>query len=214
MKQLQKVDKSIEEFQSVLKNDGDDLDSRWSEILEEPHSKVAFIGDALFVLQHFAGINAVLYFSSLTFKDAGISNGALASLYVRLTNFACALCALYFVDRQWRKRLIIGSYLGMCLIGHGRSCPYLEVKFSKDKPDELIKAFLLLISKGKLSTFSTTIASSGRLLAKNMQASECVSGYIKLLNNVVTLPSDFMLPDSISQLPGEWEWDFVLWRNR
>ncbi|KAI3526588.1 hypothetical protein L1887_05845 [Cichorium endivia] len=82
------VDKSIEEFQSVLKNDGHDLDSRWSEILEEPHSKVAFIGDALFVLQHFLGINAVLYFSSLTFKDAGISNGALASLYVRLTNFS------------------------------------------------------------------------------------------------------------------------------
>ncbi|KAI3789469.1 hypothetical protein L2E82_02266 [Cichorium intybus] len=109
------VDKSIEEFQSVLKNDGDDLDSRWSELLEEPHSKVAFIGGALFVLQQFAGINAVLYFSSLTFKDAGISNGALASLYVGLTNFAGALCALYFVDRQGRKRLIIGSYLGMAI---------------------------------------------------------------------------------------------------
>ncbi|KAI3778351.1 hypothetical protein L2E82_07590 [Cichorium intybus] len=79
--------------------------------------------------------------------------------------------------------------------------------FSKDKPDELMKAFLLLISKGKLSNFATTIASSGRLLAKNMQASECVSGYIKLLNNVLTLPSESMLPDSISQLPGEWEWD-------
>lgn len=79
--------------------------------------------------------------------------------------------------------------------------------FSKDKPDELMKAFLLLISKGKLSNFATTIASSGRLLAKNMQASECVSGYIKLLNNVLTLPSESMLPDSISQLPEEWEWD-------
>ncbi|KAI3790401.1 hypothetical protein L2E82_03406 [Cichorium intybus] len=44
-----------------------------------------------------------------------------------------------------------------------------------------------------------------RLLAKNMQASECVSGYIKLLNNVVTLPSDSMLPDSISHLLGEWD---------
>lgn len=33
------VDKSIEEFQSVLKNDGGDLDSRWSELLVEPHSR-------------------------------------------------------------------------------------------------------------------------------------------------------------------------------
>lgn len=70
-----------------------------------------------------------------------------------------------------------------------------------------MKAFLLLISKGKLSNFATTIASSGRLLAKNMHASECVSGYIKLLNNVLTLPSDSMFPHSISQLPREWEWD-------
>ncbi|KAL7589264.1 hypothetical protein Lser_V15G36450 [Lactuca serriola] len=79
--------------------------------------------------------------------------------------------------------------------------------FSKDKPDELMKAFLLLTSKGKLSNFATTIASSGRLLAKNMHASECVSGYIKLLNNVLTLPSDSMFPHYISQLPREWEWD-------
>lgn len=49
---------------------------------------VATIGGALFVLQQLAGINGVLYFSSLTFKDVGISSSALASLYVGLTNFA------------------------------------------------------------------------------------------------------------------------------
>ncbi|GJT65180.1 probable plastidic glucose transporter 1 isoform X1 [Tanacetum coccineum] len=109
------VEKSIEEFQSVLKNDGGDLDSRWSELLDEPHSRVALIGGTLFVLQQFAGINAVLYFSSLTFKDAGITNGALASLYVGLTNLAGALGALYLVDRQGRQKLIIGSYVGMAI---------------------------------------------------------------------------------------------------
>ncbi|XP_024979286.1 probable plastidic glucose transporter 1 isoform X1 [Cynara cardunculus var. scolymus] len=109
------VERSIEEFQSVLNNDGGDLDSRWSELLEEPHSRVAFIGGTLFVLQQFAGINAVLYFSSLTFKDAGITNGALASLYVGITNFAGALCALYLIDTQGRQKLITGSYLGMAM---------------------------------------------------------------------------------------------------
>ncbi|GAB4860706.1 hypothetical protein Ancab_035869 [Ancistrocladus abbreviatus] len=49
---------------------------------------VAFIGGALFLLQQFAGINGVLYFSSLTFQDVGITSAALASLYVGLTNFA------------------------------------------------------------------------------------------------------------------------------
>ncbi|MED6208630.1 hypothetical protein PIB30_047099 [Stylosanthes scabra] len=110
-----KVENAIEEFQSVSTSDGSDLDSRWSEILEEPHSRVAFIGGTLFVLQQFAGINGVLYFSSLTFQDVGIQNSALASLLVGLTNFAGALCALYLIDREGRQKLLIGSYLGMAI---------------------------------------------------------------------------------------------------
>jgi hypothetical protein len=48
---------------------------------------VALIGGSLFFLQQFAGINGVLYFSSLTFRDVGITSGILASLYVGITNF-------------------------------------------------------------------------------------------------------------------------------
>ncbi|GKV12492.1 hypothetical protein SLEP1_g23627 [Rubroshorea leprosula] len=33
------VDKAIEEFKSVIKTDGSDLDSRWLELIEEPHSR-------------------------------------------------------------------------------------------------------------------------------------------------------------------------------
>ncbi|KAK9284296.1 hypothetical protein L1049_023467 [Liquidambar formosana] len=109
------VDKAIKEFQSVSRNDGSDLDSRWLELLEEPHSRVAFIGGTLFLLEQFSGINGVLYFSSLTFQDVGITTGALASLYVGLTNFAGALCASYLIDKQGRQRLLIGSYLGMAV---------------------------------------------------------------------------------------------------
>lgn len=31
------VDKAIEEFQSVIKSDGSEVDSKWLELLEEPH---------------------------------------------------------------------------------------------------------------------------------------------------------------------------------
>ncbi|KAL3835075.1 hypothetical protein ACJIZ3_009811 [Penstemon smallii] len=110
-----KVDKAIEEFQSTIRNDGADLDSSWVELLEEPHSRVAFIGGALFILQQFSGINGVLYFSSLTFRDVGITSSALASLYVGLTNFAGAMCASFFMDKQGRQLLLIGSYLGMAV---------------------------------------------------------------------------------------------------
>lgn len=52
------------------------------------YESVAFIGGSLFILQQFAGINGVLYFSSLTFQDVGITSSSLASLLVGLTNFA------------------------------------------------------------------------------------------------------------------------------
>ncbi|CAK9175587.1 unnamed protein product [Ilex paraguariensis] len=107
------VNKAIDEFQSVIRSD--DLDSSWLELLEEPHFRVAFIGGALFVLQQFAGINGVLYFSSLTFQDVGITSSALASFYVGLTNLGGAVCALYLMDKQGRQRLLIGSYLGMAI---------------------------------------------------------------------------------------------------
>ncbi|KAF5204393.1 Plastidic glucose transporter like [Thalictrum thalictroides] len=107
------VEKSIEEFQSVIKDDGSDVDSSWLELLLEPHSTAACIGGALFVLQQFAGINAVLYFSSLTFKDVGITSSSLASFFVGLTNFAGALLTLNLIDKQGRQKLLVGSYLGM-----------------------------------------------------------------------------------------------------
>ncbi|KFK42829.1 hypothetical protein AALP_AA1G044800 [Arabis alpina] len=109
------VGKAIEDFQLVMKNNGSDLDSRWLELLDKPHSRVAFIGGTLFLLQQFAGINGVLYFSSLTFQNVGITSGAQASLYVGVTNFAGALCASYLIDKQGRKKLLIGSYLGMAV---------------------------------------------------------------------------------------------------
>ncbi|KAF5794547.1 putative glycosyl transferase, family 1 [Helianthus annuus] len=80
--------------------------------------------------------------------------------------------------------------------------------FSKDEPDELMKAFKLLTSNGKLSNYAHRVASSGKLLAKNMQASDCIDGYMKLLEHVLILPSDSILPGVVSQpKQGVWEWD-------
>ncbi|KAF9590098.1 hypothetical protein IFM89_030846 [Coptis chinensis] len=107
------VKKSIEEFQSVIRDDGSDVTSNWLELLVEPHNRAAFIGGALFVLQQFAGINGVLYFSSLTFQDVGITNGALASLFVGLANFIGSMFTLNLIDKQGRQALLIQSYLGM-----------------------------------------------------------------------------------------------------
>ncbi|RVW76209.1 hypothetical protein CK203_048965 [Vitis vinifera] len=72
------------------------------------------------------------------------------------------------------------------------------VIFPKNNPDALMRAFSLLISNGKLSKFAKAVALSGRLLAKNMLASECVNSYAKLLENVLSFPSDVLLPETLS----------------
>ncbi|KAF5179699.1 Major facilitator superfamily protein [Thalictrum thalictroides] len=84
--------------------------------LLEPHitgsiwrSKRFFHWWGPFLLQQFAGINAVLYFSFLTFKDVSIRSG-LASLFAGLTNFAGTLLALNLIDKQGRQKRLIGSY--------------------------------------------------------------------------------------------------------
>ncbi|URE19556.1 Sugar transporter [Musa troglodytarum] len=104
------VEKSIEEIQTVINDDVKNQKTSWLELLVEPNKK-----GSLFILQQFAGINGVLYFSSLTFQDVGITSSSLASLLVGLTNFAGALFALTLMDNQGRRRLLIGSYLGMAI---------------------------------------------------------------------------------------------------
>ncbi|XP_010241635.1 PREDICTED: uncharacterized protein LOC104586175 [Nelumbo nucifera] len=80
--------------------------------------------------------------------------------------------------------------------------------FKKNDPDTLLRAFFLLITNRKLSKFALTVASSGRLLAKNMMASECIASYALLLENILHFPSDALLPHPISQLQGHsWEWN-------
>lgn len=82
--------------------------------------------------------------------------------------------------------------------------------FSKHKPDALLTSFSLLISNGKLSKYAHSIALSGRMVAKNMLASECIVGYAKLLENILAFPSDAMLPSQASKLvQGAWEWSVV-----
>ncbi|KAJ7970514.1 Glycosyl transferase, family 1 [Quillaja saponaria] len=80
--------------------------------------------------------------------------------------------------------------------------------FPKHNPDALMRTFSLLISNGKLSKFAQAVASSGRLLAKNMLALECITGFARLLENVLSFPTDALLPGPVSLLQqGAWEWN-------
>ncbi|XP_039022227.1 uncharacterized protein LOC120154598 isoform X2 [Hibiscus syriacus] len=91
-------------------------------------------------------------------------------------------------------------------VADGTHCVF----FQKHNPDALLRAFSLLISNGRLSRFAETVASSGRLLAKNILASECITGYASVLVNLLYFPSDVLLPGSASELKqGSWEWNLL-----
>ncbi|XP_027364871.1 uncharacterized protein LOC113871967 isoform X2 [Abrus precatorius] len=80
--------------------------------------------------------------------------------------------------------------------------------FSKHNPEALMNAFSLLLSNGRLSKFAQAIGSSGRQLAKNVLALDCITGYARLLENVLSFPSDAFLPGPLSQIQqGSWEWN-------
>ncbi|GAB2285247.1 hypothetical protein Dimus_019700 [Dionaea muscipula] len=165
------ADKAIEEFQSVITTS--EVDSQWLELLEEPNSRAAIIGGALFLLQQFAGINGVLYFSSLTFQDVGVTSAALASLYVGITNFAGALTAIYFIDKQGRRRLLIGSYLGMAfsmfLIVYAISFPLDEmVSHASSILGTLMYIFAFAIGAGPVTGLIIPELSSNKMRAKIM----------------------------------------------
>ncbi|KAK7391494.1 hypothetical protein VNO78_19910 [Psophocarpus tetragonolobus] len=85
--------------------------------------------------------------------------------------------------------------------------------FSKHNPEALMNSFSLLLSNGRLSKFAKAIALSGRQLAKNVLALDCIAGYARLLENVFSFPSDALLPGPVSQIQqGSWEWK--LFRNK
>ncbi|KAI4382677.1 hypothetical protein MLD38_008613 [Melastoma candidum] len=80
--------------------------------------------------------------------------------------------------------------------------------FSKHDPKALMSVFSQLILNGELSESAIKVASSGKLLAKDILASECVTTYAQLLESVLDFPSDITLPNSVSQRQLlTWEWD-------
>jgi sugar porter (SP) family MFS transporter len=84
-----------------------------SSIFSPAFRKGVLLGCALFVFQQLSGINAIIYFSSSVFKEAGIRSGALASAAVGACNVAGTLVATFAIERAGRKQLLVASYLGM-----------------------------------------------------------------------------------------------------
>ncbi|KAH9304363.1 hypothetical protein KI387_008767, partial [Taxus chinensis] len=173
------IECALKELKDANNLDRSCEEANWSELLTKRHYKAPAIGGTLFVLQQFAGINGVLYFSSLTFSDMGISDNMAASISVGIANFAGAIIALYLMDKQGRRSLLLGSYMGMA-----SSMFLLVVPFSVPVNEQmshflsifgtLMYVFTFSIGAGPVTGLIITELSSTRTRAKTMAFSLCV----------------------------------------
>jgi len=96
--------------------DGEDAKAApaaWSELFSAPYARATLIAAGLFVIQQFAGINAVVYFSNAVFREAGLGNDTLASALVGAVNVAGTAFAARALDRAGRRPLLVASFGGM-----------------------------------------------------------------------------------------------------
>ncbi|KAL6760297.1 general substrate transporter [Haematococcus lacustris] len=102
----------------------------WSEMLGPRYRRGLLIGLVLFAIQQFAGINALVYFSTSVFRQAGVTSDTLASAAVGATNVLGTLVAASIIERAGRKQLLVNSYLGqagaMVLMAAGFALPALK----------------------------------------------------------------------------------------
>ncbi|GMH43045.1 hypothetical protein BSKO_10967 [Bryopsis sp. KO-2023] len=99
--------------EAIADESKEDAGSAAPSIFSGKYIKVAAIGCALFLFQQFSGVNAIVYFSSKVFQDAGMSSATLASAAVGATNVLGTIFATSLMDKAGRKQLLTFSYLGM-----------------------------------------------------------------------------------------------------
>ncbi|KAJ9175462.1 hypothetical protein P3X46_014013 [Hevea brasiliensis] len=136
-------------------------------------------------------VNSMLLMADIVLYGSSQDEQGFPPLIIRAMTFGVPIIA---PDIPIMKKYVIDGVHGLL--------------FQKYNPEALMKVFSLLISDGKLSRYAQNIAASGRLLARNMLASECMTGYARLLENLLSFPSDALLPGPSSQLQQKvWEWN-------
>lgn len=90
-------------------------DVSWGKMMTGANGKLVAICCTIFLLQQFSGINAIVYFSSAVFRDAGIQSDALASAAVGLINVLGTMIAASLMDKRGRKQLLTVSMAGQGL---------------------------------------------------------------------------------------------------
>ncbi|XP_058725305.1 sugar transporter ERD6-like 6 [Vicia villosa] len=88
---------------------------RISELKQRRYWLPLMIGIGLLVLQQLSGINAVLFYSSTIFQNAGISSSDVATFGVGAVQVLATILTLWLADKSGRRLLLIVSSSAMAL---------------------------------------------------------------------------------------------------
>lgn len=76
--------------------------------------KQLIVGITVQLMMQFSGIDAVFYYSTLVFKQAGVAYPAFATTCLGIVNVIVTIFAVKFMDTVGRKTLLTYSWYGMC----------------------------------------------------------------------------------------------------
>ncbi|KAI5392941.1 hypothetical protein KIW84_060192 [Lathyrus oleraceus] len=88
---------------------------RFSELKQRRYWLPLMIGIGLLVLQQLSGINAVLFYSSTIFQNAGINSSDVATFGVGAVQVLATILTLWLADKSGRRLLLIVSSSAMAL---------------------------------------------------------------------------------------------------
>ncbi|KAH8942340.1 hypothetical protein BDL97_14G094200 [Sphagnum fallax] len=108
-----KLESALADLKESNSDAGASEDAGWGDLFSRRYRKVVGVGMSLFLFQQFAGINAVVYFSTNVFRSAGIASDVAASALVGAANVIGTAVASSLMDKQGRKKLLITSFTGM-----------------------------------------------------------------------------------------------------
>ncbi|KAB5550719.1 hypothetical protein PHYPO_G00057130 [Pangasianodon hypophthalmus] len=93
--------------------------SIWRLLRAEQYRQQLFVALMLHLSQQFSGINAIFYYSTAIFHNAGVAQPIYATIGVGVVNTVFTLLSVALVDRAGRRTLLLIGLGGMCCCAVG-----------------------------------------------------------------------------------------------
>ena len=118
LRKIRDTDAEVNDEMSEIKSSIEDgkKQSGWKMLNKGFYIRVLILGIALMLLQQLCGINAVIYYSSDIFKEAGFNNPSVSTVVIGLINVFMTVIAIRYIDRWGRKPMLYGGLTIMTLM--------------------------------------------------------------------------------------------------